>query len=69
MSVPTKAYRIEQFAEAHGISRAQVYVEIAEGRLTARKIGSRTVVTDEDAAFWRGSLPRMAAVRPLDRPP
>ena len=55
------AYSIDQFAARHGISRRQAYLEIAAGRLAARKVNSRTIVTREDAATWRQSLPRMSA--------
>jgi hypothetical protein len=60
MSDPDRdAYSIDQFAERHGISRSQTYVEIATGRLTARKVNSRTLVTREDAAKWRRALPKL----------
>lgn len=52
---------IERFAAKHAISRAQTYLEIAAGRLIARKVGSRTIVTREDAAAWRRALPKMSA--------
>ena len=55
------AYTVEEFATKHAISRAQAYKEIAEGRLTARKVGSRTIITIEDAAKWRRSLPKAPA--------
>jgi hypothetical protein len=55
------AYTVGQFAARHGISRSQTYVEIASGRLVARKVNSRTVITREDAARWRRSLPKMQA--------
>jgi hypothetical protein len=60
-SKPKKAYRPEQFADAHEISRSQTYVEIATGRLIARKIGTRTIILEEDAEAWRRSLPKMPA--------
>jgi hypothetical protein len=59
MSVTARS--IERFAAKHAISRAQVYKEIAEGRLIARKVGSRTIITWEDAATWRCTLPKMSA--------
>jgi len=52
------AFSIDGFAQAHGISRSQTYVEIGQGRLIARKVGVRTVITAEDAAAWRRNLPR-----------
>src|SRR5262252_818680 len=44
---------IERFAAKNAISRAQAYKEIAAGRLIARKVASRTIITREDAARWR----------------
>jgi hypothetical protein len=60
-SKPKKAYRPEQFAESHEISRSQTYIEIAAGRLIARKVGNRTLILEEDAEAWRRALPQMAA--------
>lgn len=48
---------VERFAEKNSISRAQAFKEIAAGRLVARKIAGRTVITSEDAAAWRRNLP------------
>jgi hypothetical protein len=56
-----EACTVEEFARRHGISRSQAYVEISVGRLIARKVNSCTIVTREDAAAWRRSLPRMPA--------
>jgi hypothetical protein len=58
---PKKAYSVPEFAEAHDISRSQTYNEINEDRLIARKVGTRTIITDEDAEAWRRALPRMPA--------
>jgi hypothetical protein len=55
---------VERFAVRNGISRSQAYKEIAAGRLIARKVNSRTIITREDAATWRHSLPKMAATSP-----
>src|SRR5262249_43339018 len=55
------AYTVERFAIKHAISRAQAYVEIAGGRLIARKVGARTIITREDAARWRRVLPKISA--------
>src|SRR6516165_162806 len=51
---------VQRFADKHAISRAQAYLEIARGRLIARKVGSRTIITHEDAARWRRALPKMS---------
>jgi hypothetical protein len=50
---------VERFAEKNAISRALAFKEIAAGRLPARKVGSRTIITHEDAAKWRRALPRV----------
>jgi hypothetical protein len=61
---------VERFAAKNAISRAQAFKEIASGRLTARKVGARTIITHEDAARWRRKLPKAssngAAKKPSD---
>jgi hypothetical protein len=52
---------IEEFAVRNRISRSQAYKEIAAGRLIARKVGTRTIITKEDGAAWRSALPKMPA--------
>jgi hypothetical protein len=54
-----RAFRIDEFAHRNSISRAQVYVELKEGRLNARKVGSATLITIEDETAWLASLPAM----------
>ena len=54
---PRLAYSVETFATAHEIGRSSAYEEIKSGRLKARKVNRRTIITDEDAAEWRASLP------------
>jgi hypothetical protein len=51
------AQSVDDFARDHDISRSQAYEEIKAGRLKARKVGARTIITDEDAADWRRALP------------
>ena len=60
-SVPS-AYSVEEFAH-NGISRYTVYREINGGKLIARRVRGKTIVTAEDAAAWRRSLPK---VQPSD---
>lgn len=54
---PTFAFTIESFGPAHNIGRNKVIEELKSGRLKARKLGARTIITAEDAADWRQSLP------------
>ena len=53
------AYGIDAGAEAAGVKRDTVYRAIANGQLTARKIGSRTVILAEDLRAWLASRPVM----------
>jgi hypothetical protein len=55
------AYSLVNFASRHGISRSKVYGEIRAGRLTARKIGDRTIILAEDGKAWRENLPKAPA--------
>ena len=55
------AYSLVTFASRHGISRSKIYGEIRAGRLTARKIGDRTIILAEDGKAWRESLPKVPA--------
>jgi hypothetical protein len=55
---------VDEFAVRNRTSRSQVYKEIAAGRLVARKIGTRTIITREDGAAWRRSLPAAPAAQP-----
>jgi hypothetical protein len=52
---------VDEFAVRNRISRSQTYKEIAAGRLVARKVASRTIITREDGAAWRRSLPVMTS--------
>jgi hypothetical protein len=52
-------YSLEDFAELHSIGLRTVFSEISAGRLAARKIGRRTVITLEDAKTWVDRLPKM----------
>jgi hypothetical protein len=55
-----QALSVRHFARVNGISCGSVYKEIREGRLKARKIGRRTIITTPDADNWRDALPLMA---------
>jgi hypothetical protein len=56
----TKAFTIEGFAVAHNVGRNTVLGELSSGRLKGRKVGRRTLITEEDAASWRQNLPLRA---------
>jgi hypothetical protein len=55
------AYPIDDLADAIGIGRSKLYAEIRAGRLKAKKIGSRTIITTPAARDYLDALPDMAA--------
>jgi hypothetical protein len=57
IGAPTCAFSVDSFADAHEIGRSKVFDEIKSGRLRARKVDGRTIITNEDAAEWRAKLP------------
>lgn len=52
------AYDVSDAMRVMGIGRNKIYDEIAAGRLDARKVGRRTVITRAAIETWLGSLPR-----------
>jgi hypothetical protein len=55
------AHRIDELARRGPIRRSRLYQEIAAGRLSARKLGGKTVVLESD---WRAFLAAAPAVKP-----
>jgi excisionase family DNA binding protein len=51
------AYPINDLAEALGIGRSKIYEEIREGKLQAKKLGSRTLITAQAASDYLSRLP------------
>jgi hypothetical protein len=54
---PQRAMSITQFSENYGIGRTKAYEELKSGRLRGRKIGKRTIITEDDAEEWLRRLP------------
>jgi len=52
---------INEFCRHYPIGRTKVYAELSSGRLRARKIGRRTVITEDDAEAWLSQLSVMGA--------
>jgi excisionase family DNA binding protein len=61
--IPQRAMSIAEFCERYGPGRTKVYEELKSGRLRGRKIGSRTVITEDDAEDWLRSLPVIGVAR------
>lgn len=53
----TAALTIAEVAREGRISRRQVYRELKQGKLIARKSGKRTLVLAADFKAWLASLP------------
>jgi len=64
IAVPLEAMTIQEFGRRYSLCHASVYVEIRAGRLTACKIGGKTVILREDAERWVANLPR---IKPASR--
>ena len=45
------------FADRNGISPSQTYIEIRKGRLKAKKMGTRTIITARAEQDWQDNLP------------
>jgi len=65
-SVLQRSYSLDEFARLNDIALTTVRGEIKAGRLTARKVGRRTIITAEDAGAWQEQLPK---VQPRVRAP
>ena len=57
--LPQDLYTLNESARRNRIGLSTTYNEIKAGRLIARKIGRRTVVTSDDEKAWRDRLPKL----------
>ena len=53
-----KSYSLNEFARQNATGLTTVRGEINAGRLAARKVGRRTIITAEDAKAWQERLPK-----------
>ena len=51
------AFSRKQFCQRNSIGTTKFYQELKDGRLSARKVGKRTIVLASDEALWRDALP------------
>jgi excisionase family DNA binding protein len=63
MDYTTRALSVGEAAKAAGVGRTLLFEEIRKGRLTARKVGRRTIVTIDDLDRWLEALPKTADLR------
>src|SRR5262245_54434217 len=55
------AYTVNRLAEKSDTGRSKIYAEIRAGRLKAKKLGSRTLITAQAADDWLSQLPDFQA--------
>jgi excisionase family DNA binding protein len=55
---PRAAHSIAETCALTGLGRDTVYAAIRDGHLVARKLGRRTLVTDDDLRQFLAGLPR-----------
>ena len=60
-----RAMSITSFSESYAIGRTKIYEELRSGRLRGRKIGKRTVISQDDAETWLRELPNMSVPKTL----
>jgi predicted DNA-binding protein YlxM (UPF0122 family) len=59
MNFDRQAFSVREICVRNNISRGKFYDEVRRGRLRARKVDTKTIVTAEDEAAWRDSLPAL----------
>ena len=52
-----EVFTVEEFGAWARISRTQIFKEIAAGRLIARRVGSKSLITIDAARAWINALP------------
>jgi len=52
-----RSLAVSEFCNIHRICRDRFYFEVRAGRLRAKKVGRKTIVTPEDEDDWVAGLP------------
>jgi hypothetical protein len=58
-----RAMSITRFSEDSAIGRTKAYEELRSGRLRGRKVGKRTIISQDDAEAWLRQLPGMPVTK------
>jgi hypothetical protein len=58
VAAPLGLKTIKEFAQANGMGLTLAYEELNSGRLEARKLGTKTMISPEAEAAWKARLPR-----------
>lgn len=56
-NIVSSVFSVDEFCQWAGIGRTAAYAEMKTGRLTALKMGRRTIIRKSDAEKWMTSLP------------
>jgi hypothetical protein len=56
-AVARRAMSVPEFCRRYGPGKTSAYQEIQAGKLRARKVGRRTIITQDDAEDWLRRLP------------
>jgi hypothetical protein len=56
-AIQRRSWSVPEFAARHGIGNTLAWELVKTGKLKARKIGNRTIVTAEDEAAFIAALP------------
>lgn len=51
------AYTVNELTREIGVSRSKLYQEIAEGKITPRKLGKKTIFLRSDVEAYLSNLP------------
>lgn len=52
------ALTVSQFCENFRVSRTTLYEQIKQGKLSARKVGHKTLILQAEADRWSQALPK-----------
>jgi len=61
-SMTREAFSVREFCARYGVCKQTFYDEIHRGRITAKKLGKKTVILRADAEVWAASLPELRTV-------
>jgi excisionase family DNA binding protein len=56
---------LREFCDAYGIGRTKVYEELKAGRLLARRLGRKILISTIDAEDWAAALPPVSPTPPV----
>ena len=58
-----RAMSIARFSEDYAVGRTKIFEELKSGRLRGRKIGTRTIISQDDAEAWLQRLPAVPVAK------